>query len=102
MLFGLVVMSQNFEMLLQRLVILCFFRPLGIPLERLSVVKILRKNLVSHRRASSGTTSMYSTGLAFVLFITSILQLQYKASSYLQLSLEGSYLNFYTLSNFID
>ena len=64
MLFGLVMISINFQSAVEQLLIFLFFF-----WEKPTIPQILKKNLMAHRRRNKLTTILYSISLAFIVFL---------------------------------
>eukprot|EP00007_Cunea_sp_BSH-02190019_P001337 CAMPEP_0174241540 /NCGR_PEP_ID=MMETSP0417-20130205/23696_1 /TAXON_ID=242541 /ORGANISM="Mayorella sp, Strain BSH-02190019" /LENGTH=1110 /DNA_ID=CAMNT_0015320789 /DNA_START=233 /DNA_END=3562 /DNA_ORIENTATION=- len=64
MLFGLVLLSINFQHIVEKLIVYG-----GLFWENAAVKDLVLKNLIAHRRRNRMTTIMYAISLAFIIFI---------------------------------
>lgn len=84
MLLGLVLLSLNFEQLLERLLVFIF-----LWWEKRAISVLVLKNLVAHRTRNRKTTVMFAVSLSFILFITVAYNVEMRTSLEASLRDEG-------------
>lgn len=84
MLFGLILLSINFESLMEHLVVKVF-----LWWEKRMVPILVLKNLVAHRLRNRKTTLMYAASIGFIIFITVSFQIELATARLRELKLAG-------------
>ena len=85
MLLGLVLLTLNFELLLQKSLAICLFC-----WEKSVVQFLLHHHLLCHRPRNRQTTLLYSTTLAFIIFLSVSSSTHIQATSYQSLQSIGA------------
>ncbi|EFC43843.1 predicted protein [Naegleria gruberi] len=78
MLLGLVLLSLNFENIIEFIVVLFTIRIF----EKVSVIDLVEKNLIAHRERNRKTTLMFSLSLGFIIFSSVLFNTQITAFKY--------------------
>lgn len=88
MLLGLVMLSLNFQSILENIIVTVF-----LFWEKRPIRTILVKNLISHGERNKKTSIMYALSLGFIIFISVAASLQIQTIEYVKQSQAGTYNN---------